>query len=431
MTDRQMNGSGCGQIGDRCQLIRAAVRGQRARRLGRLLPLLALVAALGAVSVSDAYYSPRNRDRPLRKSTSYIILHTTEGSSRGALEKLSQRGEAHYLVSEAGQIYRLIDQRRIAYHCGRSMWNGRTDIDSTSVGIEVAGYHNREITAAQYRSLAALIAAIQQTYRIPDERVLPHSMVAYGTPNRWQSRSHRGRKRCGMRFAMTSVRTRLGLTAKPRSDPDVAAKRLVVADPYLARVLYGGSAQEQEQAAASYQAAASSDTISPGRSAWDIARDDYNSAETLYIFPDGTRRQGNQITTWRSLPPGTRVILAGGDSNPVETPQTLGVGDATPATVAGSEALSTRTIYLLPNGKLQRGSELTATTLAALPKGTRVLTGYDVGGPITTRRRAFDICGPRWQAADTYFLFPDGTLHPGNSVDAGKIPRNTMVLFKD
>ncbi len=430
MTDREPRdtvGEGAGAGGAR----RRTGAWHGLRRISRLVPLLALVGALGAVTVSDAYYSPRNRERPLRKSTAYIILHTTEGASRGALEKLSQRGEAHYLVSEAGQVYRLVDQRRVAYHCGRSMWNGRTDIDSTSVGIEVAGYHNRDITAAQYRSLASLIAAIQQAYRIPDERVLPHSMVAYGTPNRWQPRSHRGRKRCGMRFALASVRARLGLTAKPRSDPDVAAKRLVVADPYLARVLYGGSAQEQEQAAASYQAVASSDTIAPGRSAWDIARDEYNSADTLYIFPDGTRRRGNEITAWRSLAAGTRVVLSGGDANPPDKPQTLGVGDATPVTVAGSEALSSRTIYLLADGKFRRGSELTATTLAALPKGTRVLTGYGVGGPITARRRAFDICGPRWQAADTFYLFPDGTLHLGDSVDAGRIPRNTMVLFKD
>jgi hypothetical protein len=42
-----------------------------------------------------------------------------------------------------------------------------------------------------------------------------------------------------MLFAMPSVRERLNLKSKPAYDPDVRAKRLIVGDPYLNRVLYG------------------------------------------------------------------------------------------------------------------------------------------------------------------------------------------------
>ena len=73
--------------------------------------------------------------------------------------------------------------------------------------------------------------------------MLTHSQVAYGAPNKWQPRSHRGRKRCGMMFAMPSVRSKLNLTARPAFDPDVKAGRLVVGDAYLAQVLYGPSRQ--------------------------------------------------------------------------------------------------------------------------------------------------------------------------------------------
>ena len=43
-----------------------------------------------------------------------------------------------------------------------------------------------------------------------------------------------------MLFATNTIRQILGLTAKPKSDPDTRAGRLVVGDPYLRQVLYGG-----------------------------------------------------------------------------------------------------------------------------------------------------------------------------------------------
>ena len=62
---------------------------------------------------------------------------------------------------------------------------------------------------------------------------------SYGAPNTWHKKKHRGRKRCGMLFAMPSVRAKLGLSMRPASDPDVKAKRLVQVDADLAAVLYG------------------------------------------------------------------------------------------------------------------------------------------------------------------------------------------------
>ena len=389
------------------------------------------IAAAG-VSVSDAYRSPRNKERPVRKTTSFIILHTTEGAWKGAAEKLSRRGEANYLVAENGRIYRIIDDRRVAYHCGRSMWNNQRDLDNVSVGIEIAGYHNKDITAAQYASVKALVDMLQAKYKIPDNKVLPHSMVAYGAPNRWQPKSHRGRKRCGMRFAITSVRTKLGLSSKPASDPDVAAKRLVVADPYLAKVLFGGSSKEQEQAAAAYGKVAESNVISPSRSAWDIARDQYDKASTIYVFPDGTRHPGNTIKNWKAIKAGTTVLLGeSADEDEPEAPQTLGESAQSAADAAGAEALSESTIYLLPNGKYLRGSDLDAAIAQKLPKGTRVFVGYKIGGPVSARRAAFDICGASWRAPDTYFLFPNKTLHTGDSIDPAKIPAGAIIFYKN
>lgn len=401
-------------------------RGTAARALGLLL----LAASAPAVEYLDAW-SPRNAERPVRDRTYYIVLHTTEAPRDSALNKLRSSGETHYLVDTAGKVYRVMDPRRVALHCGRSMWNGLSDIDQYSIGIEVVGSYNKDITAAQYAALKELLLELQRTYRVPDIRVLTHSMVAYGAPNRWHPRSHRGRKRCGMLFATAPVRQKLGLRSKPARDPDVDAGRLVVADPYLARVLYGASPQQQEEAVTRLTGEGSN-TISKDRSAWDIARDQYASAETVYILPDGTRKRGNEIRDWRRIPIGTRVLLGEEQrDNPTESVAEIGADAKSAADLAGEEAGQEKTIYILPKGEIKRGSELAPEQLAALPAGTRVLLGYAIGGQVTARRSAFDICGIRWKLPSTFYLVPGGKLVPGDKMDENAIPKNAVILLRD
>ena len=200
---------------------------------------LAVPLCTQALSFSNRYRSPRNPERAIRQSTKLIVLHTTEAGARSSLNKLCERGEAHYCIDEKGVAYRIVDRNREAFHAGRSMWDGKEECDGYSIGIEVVGHHDKPVTFAQLDSIRELLGILQKEYRIDDAHVVCHSHVAYGAPNKWQKRNHRGRKRCGMLFAMPSVRQRLNLKTKPSYDPDVRARRLVVGDPYLERVLYG------------------------------------------------------------------------------------------------------------------------------------------------------------------------------------------------
>lgn len=397
----------------------------------RLILLGAVLCLDGTAHALDIvnYYSPKNRERPRRKATQYLILHTTEGPKKGSLKKVHQNGEAHYFVDTGGRIYRIIDRRRVALHTGRSMWNGRTNLDNHAIGIEVVGYHNGSLTAAQYRSIRDLLSDLQKIYRIPDERVLTHSMVAYGRPNRWHRRSHRGRKRCGMLFAKWSVRRSIGLTRKSEFDPDVKAGRLVVADPYLAKVLYS-SAREQESYASKF-AGAGGNTIAKGRSAWDIAREKYKSASTVYVLPGGKRIRGNEVRDWKKIPAGTKVVFDDSPrGNEAEEVREIGVHGVSAKDIAGDEYGSGSTIYFMPKKGVKCGNELDEADIAKLPAGTKVLVGYTHGGRITAGRSAFDVCGQRWNFASTFYMFPDGSIHAGNVVDENRIPKNTMVFFR-
>lgn len=391
--------------------------------------LLGCCACAGAPGITS-HLSPRNAERPLRPRTDYIILHTTEGPKEGSLKKVHRYGETHYFVDQAGKVYRIIERNRIALHAGRSMWKARTNLDRYAIGIETVGYHNGSLTAAQYSALSQLIAELQRIYKVPDENVLTHSMIAYGAPNRWHRRSHRGRKRCGMLFAAQSVRQRLGLGAGPRFDPDVKAGRLTVGDPYLASVLYSG--QGDRPSGAPRPAETGADVIAKGRSAWDIARDRYASADVVYTFPDGTTRRGNEIRNWGAIPVGTKVSIGGDSSeNAVETVRTIAAGDDTAEDIAGDEVYSSTTIYFLPDGRVRRGDELEDELQKELPQNTRMLVGYVHGGTITARRSAFDICGKRWNFPSTFYRMADGSIVPGSSVNENAIPKNTMVFFRN
>lgn len=418
---------------------------------GLLAVLLAVVCGFcHALSLSNAYLSSRNKERAVRAKTQYIILHTTEAEATSSLRKLSRNGEAHYCVDRDGKVYRIVDRRKVAYHCGTSMWSGRRNIDEVSIGIEVVGYHDRALTAAQYNALRELILLLQKLYSVQDANVMPHAQVAYGTPNRWHRRSHRGRKRCGMGYATPSVRKLLGLKERWLSDPDVKARRLTVGDAFLSQILYSKNgdkllpyklpkmtattsqptvAKAVNKVAKALPAKKSTRTvlIQKGQTAWDVAREAYNAASTIYLFPDGKRVAGDQLTDWESLVAGTKVILGEAEEGSLQT-LTAGMH---PKMLVGDAVLAADTWYIRPTGGRIQGSRLTEKGLKALPPGTKILTGYAMCGPVTSRELPSKLCPSRWDAPDTYYLFPGKSLQPASKIDMKRVPAGTYIFYKN
>ena len=117
-----------------------------------------------------------------------LLLHYTGmRDAAGALARLCDpkaEVSAHYMVDEAGTIFRLVAEDRRAWHAGRAFWRGERDINSRSIGIELVnpghewGY--RPFPDAQMAALMALARDIQSRYAIDPMRVLGHSDVAPG-----------------------------------------------------------------------------------------------------------------------------------------------------------------------------------------------------------------------------------------------------------
>ncbi|MEJ2111263.1 MAG: hypothetical protein P8Z37_15400, partial [Acidobacteriota bacterium] len=308
------------------------------------------------------------------------------------------------------------------------------------------GYRNQDITDKQYDALRELLRQLQSVYDIPDDHILTHSMVAYGNPNRYHPYKHRGRKTCGMIFAKPEVRARLGLEAQPEYDPDVKAGRLRNADKQLAAFLFPKipkpvlvASNEKEipvPELPEIEIPLESNIISSTNTAWDIARDRFDHRSTVYTFPNGSTKRGDQIENWARIPAGTRVALDEmDDTQSFEGFLEIGKDGDSAGEVAGEAVASTTTIYFFPDGLIRTGAELQKNSsgrrlLENTPKKTLILVGYLYGGHIKARRTASYIAGRKWNYPSTYYRFPDGKILSGDDIDSKKIPPNTMIFFE-
>ncbi|MEM6440885.1 MAG: N-acetylmuramoyl-L-alanine amidase [Pseudomonadota bacterium] len=117
-----------------------------------------------------------------------IVIHYTGMASAAlALARLCSPAaevSAHYLIDEQGGVFRLVTEARRAWHAGVSAWGAATDVNSHSIGIELAhpGHEagNLQFPEAQMAALEALIGEIRLRWSIPRERILGHADVAVG-----------------------------------------------------------------------------------------------------------------------------------------------------------------------------------------------------------------------------------------------------------
>jgi N-acetylmuramoyl-L-alanine amidase len=271
-------------------------------------------------------------------------------------------------------------------------------------------------------------------------------MVAYGRPNRFYNNNHRGRKRCGMIFAQPEVRARLDLKSKADYDPDVRAGRLKIGDEELFSFIFARKPEPTLVALKNKTASSlpstlavpseSSITGNGGGAAWRIAHERYNHPSTVYIFPDGNKRTGDQIRDWSRIPAGTRVLLSEmEDTQPFEGFLEIGKDGDTPEAVAGTAYTSATTIYFFPDGFVRTGAELKKRKsdrglLNNPPNGTRVLVGYIYGGHVRTRRSPKSIAGIKWNYPSTYYRFPDGIILSGDDINKKGIPAGTLIFYQ-
>lgn len=137
--------------------------------------------------------SPHFNERTLLLNS--ILIHYTDMPN--AEETLAwlchpqSQLSAHYLVDEEGKIFHLVPEEKRAWHAGESYWQGCTDLNSCSIGIELTnsghshGY--QPFPETQIEALMRLCQDLRARWDIPSSRILGHSDVA---PRRKQDPGH-------------------------------------------------------------------------------------------------------------------------------------------------------------------------------------------------------------------------------------------------
>jgi N-acetylmuramoyl-L-alanine amidase len=109
----------------------------------------------------------------------YTAMNDAEGACRWLCNPESQVS-SHYLVTEVGAVWSLVEEADRAWHAGAGTWGGLGDINSRSIGIEISNAGTHGFAAAQMDAVEALVAGIMDRWDIPAEGVIGHSDFAPG-----------------------------------------------------------------------------------------------------------------------------------------------------------------------------------------------------------------------------------------------------------
>ncbi|UJW74150.1 N-acetylmuramoyl-L-alanine amidase [Rhizobium sp. SL42] len=136
--------------------------------------------------LAEVVASPNHGERIGVTRPDILLLHYTgmptgEGAQAWLCNPESQVS-SHYIVHEDGRVVQMVPEDRRAWHAGKSSWAGETDINSRSIGIEIANAGHPaglpDYPARQIESLIELCRECVKRHDIAPERVLAHSDVA-------------------------------------------------------------------------------------------------------------------------------------------------------------------------------------------------------------------------------------------------------------
>jgi N-acetylmuramoyl-L-alanine amidase len=110
-----------------------------------------------------------------------VIHYTAMPSCAAALERLCDPAaevSAHYLIDADGTVLSLVPEEARAWHAGAGSWGGRGDVNSRSIGIELANAGNEPFADPQMVALEGLLHGVLARWSLPPQAVIGHSDMA-------------------------------------------------------------------------------------------------------------------------------------------------------------------------------------------------------------------------------------------------------------
>jgi N-acetylmuramoyl-L-alanine amidase len=117
----------------------------------------------------------------LRKPNFVILHHTAQDSCNETLKTFTletTQVSAHYVICKDGTLFHMLNDYLRAWHAGVSKWGNITDINSSSIGIEIDNNGTDEFTEAQLNTLLGLLGTLKKVHNIPVANFIGHADVA-------------------------------------------------------------------------------------------------------------------------------------------------------------------------------------------------------------------------------------------------------------
>ncbi len=117
----------------------------------------------------------------LRKPNFVVIHHTAQDSVQQTIRTFTlvrTQVSAHYVIADDGKIIQMLNDYLRAWHGGSGTWGKNSDINSTSIGIELDNNGTEPFSDAQIKSLLSLLTKLKKTYNIPAQNFIGHSDIA-------------------------------------------------------------------------------------------------------------------------------------------------------------------------------------------------------------------------------------------------------------
>jgi len=151
----------------------------RAKELVAILKSNPGMQTVDSLAKADQWVGTTNFD--LRKPNFVIIHHTAQDSCEQTLKTFTlerSKVSAHYVICKDGTIHHMLNDYFRAWHAGISKWGNNTDINSSSIGIELDNKGKEPFESAQINSLITLLEKLKVAYGIPVSNFIGHGDIA-------------------------------------------------------------------------------------------------------------------------------------------------------------------------------------------------------------------------------------------------------------
>lgn len=119
----------------------------------------------------------------MRRPNFVVLHHTAQNSCDQTVKTFTTQStqvSAHYVICRDGSVHHMLNDLLRAHHAGVSKWGNNTDINSSSIGIEIDNNGFELFSETQIASLTDLLGRLKRAYNIPAANFIGHADVAPG-----------------------------------------------------------------------------------------------------------------------------------------------------------------------------------------------------------------------------------------------------------